>query len=236
MKWEFSKSFSMARPLRVDLAGAWYHVMNRGHRGETLFFNDADRRRFLGAVADAWSSWRVYMRAEANPGWLESAVVGSGCGGRSRAERRGALKAYTEQPIREGVLESPWEGLVGGIVLGERDYAQRLLKGRKVSEEEQTAARRMRKRVRWSELVRAAEKVKGEPWDGWAERHGDWTRDSMIYVARRHGGLRLAEVVAEMGIKYQAAAQAVKRFGQALPDDPERQRFVTALRSELSTI
>ena len=42
----------MARPLRIDLAGAWYHVMNRGHRGGTLFLEDTDRRRFMGAVAE----------------------------------------------------------------------------------------------------------------------------------------------------------------------------------------
>ncbi len=72
----------MARPLRVDVAEAWYH--------------------------------------------------------------RQALQRYTEQSIRQGVLESPWEGLVGGIVLGARDYVRQLLSSRQVSEDEQTAARRMR--------------------------------------------------------------------------------------------
>jgi putative transposase len=42
----------MARALRVDVAGAWYHVMNRGHRGEALYLGDADRQRFLSAVAE----------------------------------------------------------------------------------------------------------------------------------------------------------------------------------------
>jgi hypothetical protein len=37
----------MARALRFDVAGAWHHVMNRGHRGGTLFRDDADRRRFF---------------------------------------------------------------------------------------------------------------------------------------------------------------------------------------------
>ena len=42
----------MARALRIDIAGAWYHGMNRGHRGGALFLDDTDRRRFLGAVAE----------------------------------------------------------------------------------------------------------------------------------------------------------------------------------------
>jgi hypothetical protein len=48
--------------------------------------------------------------------------------------------------------------------------------------------------------------------------------------------MRLVEVVRHVGLKYQAAAQAVKRFGQTLADDPERKRFVAKLMSELSTI
>lgn len=347
----------MARPLRLDVAGAWYHVMNRGHRGGALYLDEADRRRFLGAVAELperfglevhafvlmdnhyhllartreanlshairwlnvtyavkfnwahrshgtvfqgrfksvliqeerkvsevaryihlnpvrigglglgkedqrrarvlgcdnpgreliqrrlealreyrWSSWRIYQGAESNPGWLETGVIGRGWGGRSLAERRAALQAQTEEPIRQGVLASPWEGLVEGIVLGEREYARQLLSRGKVSQEEQTPVRRMRPRMEWGKLVRAAEEIKGEKWGRWAERHGDWSRDALMYVATRHGGLRLAEVAPAAGVKYQAAAQAVKRFGQALPDDRERQRFIAAIRRDMSTL
>jgi hypothetical protein len=43
-------------------------------------------------------------------------------------------------------------------------------------------------------------------------------------------------VVRAVGMKYQAAAQAVKRFRQALTDHPDRKSFVSKLRYELSTI
>jgi hypothetical protein len=126
--------------------------------------------------------------------------------------------------------------LVAGVVLGDSLYARKLLSGRKVKEEEQAPARRMRRRVGWEELVGAVEKMRGEAWERWAERHGDWGRDKVRYVAVRPGGLRLAEVVRRLGLKYQAAAQAVKRFAQRLADDPERQRFVAKLRREMSTM
>ena len=32
----------MARPLRIDLAGAWYHAMNSGHRSGLLFLPEKD--------------------------------------------------------------------------------------------------------------------------------------------------------------------------------------------------
>ena len=81
-----------------------------------------------------------------------------------------------------------------------------------------------------------AEKIRGKKWEDWAERHGDWSRDGVMYVAVRYGGLRLAEVVRQVEMKYQAAAQAVKRFGQALADDPDRRQFVSKLKKLMSTI
>jgi len=43
-----------------------------------------------------------------------------------------------------------------------------------------------------------------------------------MYLGTRQGGLRLAEVAPEAGVKY----QAVKRLAQALAADAERKRFV----------
>ena len=40
----------MARPLKILMAGGWYHVTSRGNRREALFLNNTDRKRFLGLV------------------------------------------------------------------------------------------------------------------------------------------------------------------------------------------
>lgn len=42
----------MARPLRIALPDAWYHVMSRGNGGQRIFLDDDDRRSFLGLVAE----------------------------------------------------------------------------------------------------------------------------------------------------------------------------------------
>ena len=38
---------AMPRPLRIQYAGARYHVMSRGNRREAIFYDDADRVEFL---------------------------------------------------------------------------------------------------------------------------------------------------------------------------------------------
>jgi hypothetical protein len=42
----------MARPLRILVAGGWYQVTSRRNRREAIYRSDADRRRFLGWVAE----------------------------------------------------------------------------------------------------------------------------------------------------------------------------------------
>jgi len=42
----------MARPLRLEYAGALYHVTARGDRREDIFFRDEDRMEFLSVLGD----------------------------------------------------------------------------------------------------------------------------------------------------------------------------------------
>ena len=43
----------MARPLRIEYAGATYHVTSRGDRREPIFIDDDDRRAFLDVLGQA---------------------------------------------------------------------------------------------------------------------------------------------------------------------------------------
>jgi REP element-mobilizing transposase RayT len=42
----------MARPLRIEFAGALYHITSRGDRRGTIFEDDKDREAFLGVLAE----------------------------------------------------------------------------------------------------------------------------------------------------------------------------------------
>ncbi|HEY2952669.1 MAG TPA: hypothetical protein VGK40_08805 [Verrucomicrobiae bacterium] len=46
----------MARKVRVEYAGAIYHVMNRGDRREPIFKDEAYHRRFLATLDENCSS------------------------------------------------------------------------------------------------------------------------------------------------------------------------------------
>jgi putative transposase len=52
----------MARKLRIQYAGAIYHVMNRGDRREPIFKDDQDRERFLETLSQACQRtlWQIH--------------------------------------------------------------------------------------------------------------------------------------------------------------------------------
>jgi REP element-mobilizing transposase RayT len=52
----------MPRSIRLEHAGAFYHVMARGNRRESIYADDDDRRFFLQALGEAcgMTGWRVH--------------------------------------------------------------------------------------------------------------------------------------------------------------------------------
>ena len=52
----------MPRRLRLEYAGAIYHVLNRGDRREPVFLDDEDRQKFLKTLGEAATKtgWQVH--------------------------------------------------------------------------------------------------------------------------------------------------------------------------------
>jgi len=70
------------------------------------------------------------------------------------------------------------------------------------------------------QIVRVVEGVKGERWEAFRDRHGDWGRDLVLYLGRRHGGLRLMELGRAAGhMDYAAVSAAVQRLTRRLRTD-----------------
>jgi len=53
----------MARPLRIEYPGAWYHVMNRGRRAEKIFHDKQDYGNFVELLEDTSQRWNLRVAA-----------------------------------------------------------------------------------------------------------------------------------------------------------------------------
>ena len=51
----------MARPLRIEKAGGWYHITSRGNERKPIFRDTRDRRRFLELIGEMVSRFRVRL-------------------------------------------------------------------------------------------------------------------------------------------------------------------------------
>jgi putative transposase len=53
----------MSRPLRIDLAGGYYHVLNRGLERRAIFEDNRDRQRWVGLLAELPERFGVVVHA-----------------------------------------------------------------------------------------------------------------------------------------------------------------------------
>jgi len=53
----------MVKPLRIEYPDAWYHVMNRGRRGEQVFLKERDCKRFLELLKELVELWNLRIAA-----------------------------------------------------------------------------------------------------------------------------------------------------------------------------
>lgn len=171
-----------------------------------------------------WSSYRAYIGLESAPAWLTMSSVLSSLGGAAKKFTRHYRK-YVENAVREGLTESPWERLEAGLLLGSRDFVRRA-KGRLHGNyREQPAMRRLRERHTLDDVVRVMERIKREPWESFRDRHGDWGRDAVLWLARKHCGMTLKELGAAVGgVDYVTVCTAVRRLEQR----SQRDRQLTA--------
>lgn len=184
-----------------------------------------------------WSSYRAYAGYVAAPHWLCRQTLGRLCGGRTLREQQGAVRHDTEQAVRQGLPERPWERLIGRTVLGSAAFLRGL--GAKVKEpgREHAGADEVRTAVSWEAITRAVEREKGEPWQAFANRHGDWGRDAALWLGRRAGRLSLRELGERaQGLDYAAVAVAVRRFPGRLAHDAALAKIVRALERQLSNV
>ncbi len=75
----------MARPLRIEFAGALYHITARGNERRSIFFCDEDRLRFLSTLNEVCErfNWHCHAYCQmsnhyANQNRAMAAAYGSG--------------------------------------------------------------------------------------------------------------------------------------------------------------
>lgn len=76
-------------------------------------------------------------------------------------------------------------------------------------------------------------RVKGEKWEVFRDRHGDWGRDLALWAGRRYCGMRLGELALKVGVARDSAiTMAVKRLRQDASKVKAIRRAMKAIAAE----
>ena len=132
-----------------------------------------------------------------------------------------AQHQYVESAVREGSEKGPWESLREQAVLGGEKFLAEVKAHVSGDAQEQRGARRLlAKRPSLSEVIQAAETVKGQCWDEFRDRYGDTGRDMVLYLGRRLCGLKLTVLAQSVGLgNYAVVAASARRYEERLKQD-----------------
>lgn len=112
----------MARPLRIEYPGAYYHVMNRGLARTRIFINDDDRRRFLALIGETSKLWKVEVYAYCLMDTHYHLLVQTPGSGLSRAMRH-LDGVYTQRFNRAHRRDGPlFRGRYRAILIDAEEY------------------------------------------------------------------------------------------------------------------
>ena len=172
-----------------------------------------------------WSSYRAYLGLAPACDWLTCHAVRALAGGRTMPEQRRAYRLFVEDALREGLPEDDWQRMERAVVIGGGEFVRRmgtLVRGGKLDQPE----------VRWfsrggnfSDIQRAVERVKGERWETFADRYGDWGRDLGLWLGRTKRGLTLKELATSASLgNYRSLTTVIKNFEQRMRHDKIIQR------------
>ncbi len=112
----------MARPLRIEYPGAYYHVMNRGLSRRHIFIENQDRKGFLDLIGDLSRLWKVEVYAYCLMDTHVHLLLGTPLGGLSRAMRH-LDGIYTQRFNRAHRRDGPlFRGRYKAILIDAEDY------------------------------------------------------------------------------------------------------------------
>ena len=112
----------MARPLRIEYPGAFYHVINRGQSRRDIFLEDKGRQSFLDLLAEITRLWKVEIYAYCLMSNHYHLLVSTPAAGLSRAMRH-LDGIYTQKFNRVHHRDGPlFRGRYKAILIDAKEY------------------------------------------------------------------------------------------------------------------
>ena len=188
--------------------------------------------RRLGKIREyPWSSYRAYGGYGATPNWLNTRVL-LGRRAEEGEDRETAYRELVESRLKQETEETPWQKVRWGLVLGSERFARKV-RGKIRVGRDIVGQGELRHRRSLEELKGMVERLKGEKWEQFRDRYGDWGRELLFWAGRRYGGYTLTELGNFAGgADYTAVSNAITRLEDKATTDKTLRRAMNRIRWE----
>ena len=168
---------------------------------------------WLGTLREyRWSSYCAYAGYGAKIGWLEMGRLLARAG-KGVTNARRAYRERIEKYVRQGVMEPGWSRTKGLLAIGSAAFLEGIKRRTSHLGRELAGKRVYREQVGFETVIRKVEQAKGERWEDFRDRHGDWGRDLVLWLARWTTGMTLSQIGKQVGgLDYAAVGMAIRRF------------------------
>lgn len=230
--WALSASVYLhLNPVRTKTQGLGKASNRAEGHGMALMDREAVKQRLTKLRAYRWSSYGAYVGYGPGPKWLTTETLLERAGGRK------AYRRYVQQHVTRGDNPEGYEDVGGRVALGSQAFLEKAKRWVGRVTKEQPARKQLMKGVPVRDVVTVVEKKRGEAWTEFSNRHGDWGRELVLYLARQRSGLTLKEIGMALGIgEYKTVGKAVQRFAITLSQDKAKQRLVKECLIEMSLV
>lgn len=190
----------MARPLRIEYPGAWYHVMNRGLRRFRIYTKKEDYQLFLNALSESCSLFNVSISSYCLMPNHYHILVCTPEGNLSRFMRH-LNGVYTQRHNRKHKIDGPlFRGRYKSILVQDDEYLKQV--------------------VRYIHLNPIEAKV--------ANSLSDYKWSSHIYYVKgksKEEHIDINSVLSQFSLKRKEAIKAYKEFMESRIDEKTRRFY-----------
>ncbi len=222
-------------PVRPKTSGRRGSEPDRHGPSPTAETPQQRRARWQALERFPWSSYRAYAGHERAPDWLATDDLWR-LTARRGWNRPAAYRRAMQEQVARGSDASPWPEVRAHAFLGSTEYLGSIQDRITGDAHEQSGLKSLKPCVSFETIVQAVSSAKGEPWEAYCHRRGDWGRGLALALARWYGGLTLRELgVAAGGMRPMAVSLAIRRLEVRMRRDPFLAERVQALKDEIAS-
>ena len=178
-----------------------------------------------------WSSYPAYAGYAGKAKWLRTETILARIGGKQR------YRKAVQEHITRGADPDAFDCLRGRVAIGTAAFVERAKNLVGSVTKEQPDRKFVRHLIDYDRVVEIVEQEKGEKWEFFNGRYGDWGRDLVLYLARKRCGMTFAEIGRRAGgMDYKVAEKAVYRFGEKIQKNRKLRSIVKRCLAQMSDV